>query len=151
MRKISTISTISSWYSIWKDSPSGAMLIAGYDYNTTGLPYTGLPYNCITNYGSKVKIIGPGRSVKSLIYNKTPYTDESFSCSSAASAVMTGVIASALSKNTSLTEGQIKNALYDHPTSITVIVLPPTRSRTPTYTMKVPNVTTFYNQLALYP
>ncbi len=138
----------STWLPIWRSSPSGAILIAGYEEKSSG------GYKCITNYGKKVKIIGPGKGVESFAFNSVKHTYERdiFDMSSAASAVVTGVIASALSKglvltpSKILTEGLIKNKLYENITSYTV---PYPGSRTPT--MKVPNVQNFYQCLGLLP
>ncbi len=134
-----TGATIRSWLTTWRSSPSGAILIAGYGPSTS---------KCNTNYGSKVKIIGPGNNVESLKFDgTTPCKIEPFNKSSAASVVITGIIASALSKDTSLTEAQIKNALYNHTTLYTVTI--PAGRTTPAYNMKVPNVSNFYNSLGL--
>lgn len=121
--------TPSNWLSIWSVRPSGAILIAGYEPSTS---------KCNTNYGSKVKIIGPGNDVGSLKFDgTTPCKIEPFNKSSAASVVITGVVASALSKDTSKTEGDIKRALYGHPSSMPLI-----------RGMKVPNVPNFYTYLS---
>jgi len=131
---VSGFTNTKTWLPIWRRSPSGAIMIAGYNSNT---------FNCNTNYGSKITIIGPGYNVPSFIYDgrSRSYTSIPFSGSSSATAVVTGIIASALSIYTSSTAGQIKNALYNHPSS--------NYSRTyPANNMKVPNVQNFYTYLS---
>jgi hypothetical protein len=140
---IDLTTTTTNWLTIWKARPSGAILIAGYEKTRSG---TSDIFNCKTNYGSKVNFIGCGRDVKSCSFNfrgrGTSYKDENFNCSSAASAIMTGVIASALSKSLLLTEGDIKRVLLRNSSGISIT---PTGSTT----MKVPNVQNLYQCLGL--
>jgi hypothetical protein len=127
-----TITSTNSWLSTWKIRPSGAIMIAGYDGST-----------CTTNYGTKIKIIGPASNVPSYSWTGSSYSSTIFNGSSSASAVVTGVIASALSENALLSEGTIKKALYT-PSATTV-----TRTDGIKYTMYVPNVQKFYQCLRL--